>query len=264
VFHCTTEDHVKEIFAEGTLKPGKGGTVSFTEIPIGELDRMKYRHRGAKQVAIGFPRGYVQSLGLTPVWYLKHNPTILQALAVLKTSDPKGYKALLPFIDENDDVAPFQEVRTTSPVKIEKAVWILTTNRDDDLLPVIPDIDKFQAKHGRISKSYWHRSHQMEILSEWQFTRSKKNERGMLEEFQCFGEHYWRQEVTKEKELRVVLPAHQRKILFEVTQLEEHAGFEGPWRFIDVARSIVKALLVAGENIEDILPYRLIKDVASL
>jgi hypothetical protein len=70
VFHCTTEDHLKQIFAEGILKPGSGGTVSFTEIPIGELDRMKYRHHDAEQVAIGFPRRYIQSLGLTPVWYL--------------------------------------------------------------------------------------------------------------------------------------------------------------------------------------------------
>ena len=264
MFHCTTEDRVKRIFAEGELKPGRGGTVSFTEIPIGELDRMKYRHHGAKQVAIGFPRAYIQSLGLTPVWYLKHNPKILQALTALKASDPKGYKELLPFIDENDDVAPFQEIRTTSSVKIEEAVWILTTNRDDNLLPVIPDIDKFQAKHGRISKSYWHRSHQMEILSEWQFTRLVKNESGVPKEFQFIGEYYWRRKVTTENELSVILPVHERKILFEITQLEEHAAYEGPWRFIDVARFIVKVLLEAGEHVEDALPYRLIKDVARL
>jgi hypothetical protein len=62
VFHCTTEDDIKQIFKDGTLRPGKNGTVSFTEIPIGELDRMKYRHREANQVAIGFPRRYIESL----------------------------------------------------------------------------------------------------------------------------------------------------------------------------------------------------------
>jgi hypothetical protein len=58
VFHCTTEDCIAQIFADGILKPGKRGTVSFTEIPIGELDRMKYRKRGAEQVATQQPTNY--------------------------------------------------------------------------------------------------------------------------------------------------------------------------------------------------------------
>jgi hypothetical protein len=265
VFHCTTEKLIKKIFAEGKLKPGRRGTVSFTEIPIGELDRMKYREHGAEQVAIGFPRQYIQSLGLTPVWYLKHNPEILRVLAALKTRDQNEYMELSPFIDENDDVAPFQEVRTTVPVNIEEAVWILTTTRSGDPpRPMIPDIDKYQAKYGRIPQSYWHRSHQLGILSEWQFTVLTKNDSGVPEKFHCIGEHYWRQDVTGEKELTVTLPVDQKKIIFEVTRSDRHTSYEGPWRFIDVARYIAKVLLDAGESLEDALPYRLIRDVASI
>jgi hypothetical protein len=263
VFHCTTEDCIDQIFADGILKPGHGGTVDFTEIPIGELDRMKYRHRGKEQVAIGFPRRYIQSLELTPAWYLKHNPEICQVLDELEKRDPKGYMKLSPFIDKEGDVSPFQEVRTKSSVSIAEAVWILTTNRSGKPpLPVIPGIDKFRDRHGRIQTSYWHRSHQMEILSEWQFTALTENN-GVPEEFQFIGEYYWRHQVTEEKELSVTLPAHEKEIIFEVTQLEKHAAYEGPWRFIDVARFIAKVLRDAGESLEDALPYRLIRDVAS-
>jgi hypothetical protein len=68
-------------------------------------------------------------------------------------------------------VMPFsKEVRTTSAVEIGEAVWLLATKRiGEHLLPDIPAIDTFEAKYGQISKSYWHRSHQMGILREWRF-----------------------------------------------------------------------------------------------
>jgi hypothetical protein len=107
VFHCTTVDHMAKIFESACLKPSERGTVSFTEIPIGELDRMKYRHHGKDQVAIGFPRKYIESLGLTPVWYLKHNPEIRQLLEMMKEQNPASYAKMSAFIDTNDDVSPF-------------------------------------------------------------------------------------------------------------------------------------------------------------
>ena len=113
VFHCTTVDHMKKIFEDGCLKPSRRGAVSFTEIPIGELDRMKYRHHKKEQVAIGFPRKYIESLGLTPVWYLKHNPGLRETLKTLKERDQDQYEKISPFIDNDDDVSPFQEIRTT-------------------------------------------------------------------------------------------------------------------------------------------------------
>lgn len=258
-------DHIEQILVVGKLRPNNHGVVSFTEIPIGELDRMKYRHGAAEQVAIGFPRRYIQSLGLTPVWYLKHNPGIKKVFAELKARDKQGYEELSPFIDEKGDVSSFQEVRTKGSVNVEEAVWILTTKRGDDSPPLkIPGIEEFQREHGRISKSYWHRSHQLEILSEWQFTATTENDQRQLEDFQVIGEHYWRQRVMEEKELRVTLPVDEKGICFDLMKLDKHAAYRGPWSFVDVARSIAKILFEAGEDAEDALRYRLIGDITRI
>jgi hypothetical protein len=188
--------------------------------------------------------------------YLKHNPEILQAL---KTNKPE-YEKLAPFIDETGDVAPFQEVRTTAPVEVEQAVWLLTTNQTRK--PAIPEIDTFQTKYGRISKSYWHRSHQMAILGEWQFTSLAEDEHGRPVKFEFIGEHYWRQEFTVTEELRVTLPVDEKKITFETSDRVKHAAYTGPWRFIDVARSIAQVLVDAREDLGVALRYRLIHDLA--
>lgn len=260
-FHCTTEENIGRIFREGLLRPGKNGTVAFTEIPIGELDRMKYRHHAKHQVAIGFPRRYVEALGLTPAWYLKHNPAIAAVLGKWEARDPDAFGALKPFIEGDDDVAPFQEVRTTASVNIEEAVWLLTTNRNGESLPIIPDIDLFREKYGRISQSFWHRSHQMDILSEWQFTKLTKDERGVPVEFQFMGEYYWRKMTTETREISIKLPAHERGILFDVTKQEERKAFDGPFRFLDVARCIARTLREAGEDTDVALRYRLVRDI---
>jgi len=264
VFHCTLEDDIKRIFGDGTIRPGKNGTVSFTEIPIGELDRMKYRHHRKQQIAIGFPRRYIESLGLTPVWYLKHNPEISTVLRKWAASDPDTYTRLKPFIDEDEDVAPFQEIRTAASVNMEEAVWLLTTNRNSERKLVIPGVDTFQANYGKISKSFWHRSHQMGILSEWQFAKITRNEQGVPVGFQFRGEHYWRNLTTEKKELTVTLPAHPREVMFEVTKLAEHEAFDGPFRFLDVARSIARVLTETDEDLDVALRYRLIRDISSL
>ena len=266
MFHCTTEECIAEIFEKGKLEPRGRDTVSFTEVPIGELDRMKYRHHESHQVAIGFPRRYIESLGLTPVWYLKHNPRLRQVLSELKVQNSERYAEMSTFIDETDDVSPFQEIRTRGPVAIADAVWILTTNRTGDSTRplVVPGIEKFQAEHGWIPRSYWQRSHQLDILSEWQFTTLKKNEAGVLEDFRLIGEHYWKQRITEEKPLRVTLQVHQKQIIFEVTRMANRNEYEGPWRFLDVARLIVKALVKNGESSDTVLPHRLIKDVGSM
>src|SRR5262245_52858008 len=59
VFHCTTFEDFENIVESGTIEPGSKGTVSLTEIPIGELDRMKFRRREPDQIAIGFPRRFL-------------------------------------------------------------------------------------------------------------------------------------------------------------------------------------------------------------
>lgn len=192
---------------------------------------------------------------LAPVLYLKHNPEIYQALKANKSE----YEKLAPYIDETGDVASFQEVRTTALVNIDEAVWILTTNQTGK--PTIPHIDEFRSKHGRISKSFWHRSHQMGILGEWQFTKLVKDDRDVPVRFEFVGEHYWRQEITVKQELTLTLPVHQKKILFATTDSPKHEAYTGPWRFIDVARFIARVLTEATEDIDKALRYRLIRDI---
>jgi hypothetical protein len=60
----------------------------------------------------------------------------------------------------------------------------------------------------------------MDILSEWQFTKLRKDEHGVPVGFQFKGEYYWRKLTTEKKELRVTFPAHAREIMFEVTKRE--------------------------------------------
>ncbi len=214
VFHCTTLQKAREIFKEGMLTPSEGGTVSFTEIPIGELDRMKYRHREQEQIAIGFPRRYIESIGLTPVLYLKHNPLLRELVEELRRDNAEKYESLRPFLDTKGDVSAFQEVRTKGAVEVKEAVWLLTTKKDSKTLRLtIPDVKIFEDKFGKIPKSYWHRSHQLGVLAEWQFISWKTKEASLPRDYEFIGEHYWRQDVLQRKELNVTLPAHEKKII---------------------------------------------------
>jgi hypothetical protein len=269
VFHCTTEDCIEGIFNDGALTNEKG-VVSFTEVPIGELDRMKFRKNPDKhQVAIGFPRRYLERLGLASVLYLKHNPGLQRAWEQIQSRKDcedilSAVHVLEPFVDKKGDVSAFQEVRTPEPVDVAEAVWVLTTHRDSESGdPIIPGIDNFIRGHGRISRSFWHRTHQMDVLTEGQFTKASKDEHGEITDFEWRGEHYWQKLVHETKELSVTLPAHTREIIFDFTSREKQAGFEGPWRFIDTAKNILNILRAAGEKIEQILPYRLIENLGA-
>jgi len=261
VFHCTTADEIEQIIEDGVLRPGKNGAVSFTEIPIGELDRMKYRHHEKDQIAIGFPRKYIESLQLTPAWYLKHNPEIVKILAKWEGQDPSGFARLKPYIDKNDDVSPFQEIRTAAQVNMEQAVWLLTTHRSKKGAPIVAGVKEFKAKFGRISKSYWHRSHQMGILEEWQFAKVVRSKRGAPVDFRFLGEHYWRKKTTERVPLSITLPAHSREIIFELTNQARPQAFEGPYRFLDVARVVKNTLAELGEDLDAALPHRLIANL---
>jgi hypothetical protein len=265
IFHCTTMDQVEAIFASGRIDVGRRGAVSFTEIPLGELDRMKYRHRGAEQVAIGFPRRAIEALGLSPVLYLKHTPGLRQVIRSLRQTNPTSFDTLAPFIDDTDDVAPFFEVRTTLPVSIEEAVWLLTTRRNADSgRPEITGLADYRDKFGRISVSYWHRSHQLGMLGEPQFT-SVQRTAGTLTDFTFIGQHYWEQEVIRERELTVRLPAHDKELRFAISDPEEHGRYTGPWRFIDVARRLASLVLgETGESVDAIFPHRLIRNVDAI
>jgi hypothetical protein len=265
VFHCTPLSHMEEIIASGVLTQNARGFVSFTELPIGELDRMLFRKPGTAQAAIGFPRRYVQSLGLSSVWYLKHNAELREVVDFYKSVDSGRYATVAPFIDEEDDVSSFQEVRVTRPVDIGEAVWMLTTVRDSESkTPTVPGIDDFENKYGRIAKSYWHRTHQMGILGEWQYASAMRDGKGELTDFKFLGEHYWRKQVMKQQEVAIRLPVDEKQILFETMQLAKRDSYSGPWRFIDVAGMIARLLLDAGENLEQALPHRIMRDVRAL
>jgi hypothetical protein len=200
------------------------------------------------------------------VLYLKHNSKLRQAVEELRNSGSGAYAALRPFLEENDDISSFQEVRTAVPIDVKEAVWLLTTLRseEDRKRPLVPGVDIFQAKYVAIAQSFWHRSHQLGILSEWQFVTWTKDEDMLPESYRFLGEHYWRQDVTKRKELTVTLPVHERKIIFDCTHAAESGNTYGPCRFIDVARFVAKVLSEAGEDFDATLPYRLIQDVVSI
>lgn len=265
VFHCTPLERLENIIAAGELKPNGRGFVSFTELPIGELDRMLFRKPGKEQAALGFPRRYVQSLGLAPVWYLKHNPELREAVHFFKSADPERYAKVAPFIDEQDDVSSFQEVRVARPVDIGEAVWILTTRRkSEDGKPAVPGLPGFESKYGRISKSYWHRTHQLGILGEWQHTAVKKDKTGQPVDFEFLGEHYWLDEVMEKQSRTIRLPVDEKELLLEARQLAKRNAYDGPWRFTDVARMIAGLLSSAGENLEETLPHRLMREVSAV
>jgi len=265
VFHCTELNRLEEIIASGQLKPNQRGFVAFTELPIGELDRMLFRKPGEQQVAIGFPRRYVQSLGLSSVWFLKHNAELRKIVDFYKTVDADRYKQISPFIEELDDVSSFQEVRVTVPLDIGEAVWMLTTLRNSENKTLeLPGIHDFETKNGKIAKSFWHRTHQTGILGEWQFTAITKDGSGRVEDFKFLGEYYWREQVMKQQEIAVRLPVDEKQILFESVQLARRNSYSGPWRFVDVAGMIAGLLLSVGENLGKLLPHRLTKEVEAL
>ena len=68
----------------------------------------------------------------------------------------------------------------------------------------------------------------------------------------------------KQQEITIRLPVDERQILFETMQLAKGNSYSGPWRFIDVAGMIAGLLLGAGENLEQALPHRIMRDLRAL
>ena len=168
--------------------------------------------------------------------------------------------ALAPFIDESGNVSPFHEIRLRSAVPLEHAVWILSTEiQPEDQLPNVPAIDLFRERYGKVARSYWHRAHQMEMLGERQYLKIATDADGWPTEFVFIGEHYWRQRTSETRALKVALPAHPRSLDFTFTSPERAGDLSGPWRFADVARILYATLRRTGGNIDELLPYRLIR-----
>ncbi len=251
VFHCTTFNSFATIVRDGIVKQ----PVHLTEMPIGELDRMKIRTSEADQIAIGFPRRYVQTRNAASVLHTKHNPELTQFLR-----DRPDIRGLLsPFLALDDDVSAFQELRTSQPLEIAEAVWLLTTKRDDQKRPIIPSRNEFTERWGKIPSSFWHRTHQMEVLGEWQYLRvSRQN--GKPTSFEVIGEHYWKQQSFKEEEQLIQMPRGKDWLLRFKSRTESSCDSEGPFTFFDVSKRMRSLLRDHLQSILE-LPYALMKNL---
>jgi hypothetical protein len=99
------------------------------------------------------------------------------------------------------------------------------------------------------------------MLEEPQFIAVQRTA-GKLTNFEFIGQHYWEEEVIRERELTVSLPVHDKELLFAISDPEQHGRYTGPWRFVDVARAVAALLLQeTGESVNAILPNRLIRNI---
>lgn len=174
------------------IEPRSGtGFTSFTELPLGELDRMKSRSpKENSQITIGFPRKYIMTQGATPVLSLKRNKKLMDI--VLSNKEIKEH---LKHFVVDDDVSAFQELRVLKKIPITEAVWILSTdklNSTDCTVSFKDSVANYKGKYGNIAFSYWNQKHQMEALAEWQYMKIFE-ENGSLLGFKCMGEYYWKQ-----------------------------------------------------------------------
>lgn len=254
VFHCTTHCEFKKIVESGKLKCGKSRYISFTEIPLGELDRMKIRDGNQEQVAIAFPRRLLEKKGVAPVLYAKHDTNLGNLLSKLMVDNP----SIKPFVELQDDVSAFQELRTTNEIDITDAIWLLTTQRDENKTPKLDHRAAFEDKYGGIPISYWHRSHQMEILGEIKYLSFQRNDNKLVG-VKCHGEFYADREPFR---FDVKLPKGETQIALRSVKKNSKNASEGAMYDIDVAYAIKKELESLGGN-GDPLPYRQIESFPS-
>jgi len=263
VWHATPLSKFAAIVDSGNLKP----PVSFTELPIGELDRIRLRKPGTKdQVAIGFPRAFLATKGIAPVLYTKYNPALTEALTSVLKERPALEAQLRPFLETNDDVGSMLELRSTQPIELSAAVWLLTTcNRGPEgrERPYVPELEAYQAKWGRIPISVWRRDQLLAQLGTAMYTMTRRDKEGRLAEAIAIGDHYWREACFKPEEHEVRMPAGRGWTLrFQARDDDIAKGFEGPFGFIDVAKRFRRYLSEVAPSADD-LPYALFPDLAT-
>lgn len=159
VFHCTTFKALTAIMETGVIRPGKDKSyVSFTEVPITELHRLRSLGDRVSEVAIGFPRVRMEALGLFQPAYLKHaSKDIKKAFCRL----PSGY------VELKQDLGALNEVRMPSNVPFSEAVYILSTVGDEETCLDNPILRR--CMNTGIACSYWHPEHQKEMVKEATF-----------------------------------------------------------------------------------------------
>jgi hypothetical protein len=181
VFHCTYFENLKGIFSDGHLRPGVGKSyVALTELPVTELTRFRSLRPKPFEIAIGFPRALLESKGLFQPAYLKH---ATQEVRDKFSAVPPGYAEL------NDDLGALHEVRIPDSIPIDDAVWVLSSRRNEETMKFdLPELEPV-TEHG-LAVSFWHPSHQEEMIRETVFRKVKRDAQNHLESWESVGKHY--------------------------------------------------------------------------
>lgn len=181
VFHCTYFENLEGILKDGEIRPGKGKSyVSLTELGITELTRFRSLRPRPFEIAIGFPRSLLERKGLFQPAYLKHaSPEVKSKFENL----PPGY------VELKDDLGALHEVRVPGAIPIADAVWVLSSRRNEETKALdIPELAPL--KELGLAVSFWHPSHQEEMIREPVFRKVTRNADGQPESIESHGKHY--------------------------------------------------------------------------
>jgi hypothetical protein len=181
VFHCTNFQNLDGILSDGVIQPGKDRSyVALTELTVIELTRFRALRTKPFEIAIGFPRALLESKGLFQPAYLKH---ATQEVKDKFSTVPPGY------VELNDDLGALHEVRVPGPLSIDDAVWALCSRRNEETKQL--DLPELQPLRERgLAVSFWHPSHQEEMIREPVFRKLTRDAQGQIESWQSVGKHY--------------------------------------------------------------------------
>jgi hypothetical protein len=225
VFHGTTFEAMDGILQASCIRPAEGKTyVSLTELPIDNLDRLRTLGPRVSEVAIGFPRALLESRGLYQPAYLKHSsPEVKTAMQNL----PPGY------VELEDDLGALHEVRIPGSLDIMDALWLLSSVRNEETGALDhPMLQMCQQIFG-MALSYWHSTHQREMIQEHVYRQSTRDAEGGLDSIICRGAYYALKDSPR-IEKKVKLPAGITPLLRFPT-LPHSNGWEGPFTKFEMA-----------------------------
>jgi len=229
VFHCTSLKALREIVAAQKIE-AKNGYVSLTECPIDQLDRFRVLRKDF-EVAIGFPRVRLEGLGLFQPLYLKHASPETRA---------KFKKLPMGYVEADQDLGAFSEVRVPQGIDLEEAVWILCSQRNEEREIDNSDVIKISRDLG-IPRSYWHRSHLEGIIKENIYRKVLLNENGSIKSLNCMGEFYFKKNIDTKVVHDVRFPGGKSfKLKFDAYDFKD--GWEGPFTNIQMAQFFYREL----------------------
>ncbi len=228
VFHCTYFDRLQSILRDGEIRPGEGRDyVALTEISVTELARFRSLRPKPFDIAIGFPRAQLEGKGLFQPAYLKHAGPEVKARF---TDLSPGY------VELDDDLGALHEVRVPSSLRIDDAVWVLSSRLHPETQK--PNLSELKPVEDLgIAVSFWDPSHQEGMIREPVFRKVKKDGQGNLESLRSVGKHYlpeWDHHIDK----LVTLPAGEPFLLRFPKELREENlknGWKGPFSKYEMA-----------------------------